>query len=134
MYSFEFKTRVCYADTDQMGYVYYGNYARYFEIARVEALRNLGFSYKELEASGVMMPVLEMTTKYIRPAKYDDVLTLKVNISELPGTRIKFTYEIYNENDTLLNIGSTTLVFINMASNKPCAAPAPMMERLQIYF
>jgi len=134
MYSFEYKVRVRYADTDQMGYVYYGNYARYYEIARVEALRNLGFSYKSLEDSGIMMPVLELNTKYIRPARYDDFLTLKVFIKDFPKARIIFEYEIFNENNLLLNIGLTTLVFINRSTNRPCSIPEALAEKLKKYF
>ncbi len=83
MYTYAIQIRVCYADTDQMGYVYYGNYARYYEIGRVEALRNLGFSYKELEASGIMMPVYEHFSKYLQPARYDDLLTVKVFVKAI---------------------------------------------------
>ncbi|RYZ82138.1 MAG: acyl-CoA thioesterase, partial [Moraxellaceae bacterium] len=90
--------RVRYADTDQMGYVYYGNYARYYEIGRVEALRSLGFHYKEMEASGVMMPVYENRSRYLRPARYDDLLTIRVSIRERPNVRIVFHYDIYNQN------------------------------------
>ncbi len=133
MYSHEVQIRVCYADTDQMGYVYYGNYARYYEIARVEALRNLGFSYKELEASGIMMPVYEHTSRYRQPARYDDLLTVKAIIRALPRVRIVFEYEIYNEQHMLLNTGVTTLVFINQRTNKPCMAPDSLTAKLDSY-
>ena len=94
MYTFETKLRVRYSETDQMGYVYYGNYASYFEVARVDMLRSIDLSYKAMEESGIMMPVLELKSKYIKPAFYDDLLTVKVIIREIPQTRILFNYEI----------------------------------------
>jgi acyl-CoA thioester hydrolase len=134
MYIHQIQIRVCYADTDQMGYVYYGNYARYFEIARVECLRNLGFSYKELEASGIMMPVYEYHTRYRQPAQYDDLLTVKVIINTLPGVRMVFEYEIYNEQQTLLTTAQTTLVFISRQTKRPCSAPQMLLLKLNPYF
>ena len=85
MYSTENKIRVRYAETDRMGYVYYGNYAQYFEVARVEMLRNLGISYKSLEDSGVILPVIDFTIKYIKPAFYDDFLTVKITLKQMPN-------------------------------------------------
>jgi len=134
MFSFETNIRVRYAETDQMGYVYYGNYATYYEVARVEMLRSLNFSYRELEASGVMMPVLELKCKYIRPARYDDFLTIKVKIEQKPSTRMIFQYEVFNQENTLLNIGETTLVFIDMNTGKVCEMPTVMQELLGKYF
>src|SRR3954462_7997031 len=101
MLSHEIQVRVRYSETDQMSYVYYGNYAVYLEVARVETFRKIGFSYKALEEAGVMMPVLEYKTKYIRPARYDDLLTIKVMVKTNPGVRIHFEYEIYNEDKVL---------------------------------
>jgi acyl-CoA thioester hydrolase len=134
MYTHQVQIRVCYADTDQMGYVYYGNYARYFEIARVECLRNLGFSYKELEASGIMLPVYDYCTRYLQPAQYDDLLTVKVLVKAVPKVRIVFDYEIYSVNQALLTTGSTTLVFINRQTKKPCPAPATLLLKLNPFF
>lgn len=135
MFSYEVKgIRVRYADTDQMGYVYYGNYARYYEIGRVEALRSVGFSYKEMEETGVMMPVYENKSRYIKPARYDDELTIKVLMQKLPGTRVVFEYEIRNQDDVLLNVGETTLVFQKMENAKLCIAPAKLLEKLNPYF
>lgn len=131
MYIHETKVRVRYAETDQMGYVYYGNYAQYYEVGRVEALRNLGWSYRQIEESGVILPVLEFKIKYIKPAYYDDELTIKTIIKTLPAVRITFEYECYNGINELLNIGETTLVFINRLTNKPCAAPAAFAEALK---
>ena len=126
--------RVRYADTDQMGYVYYGNYARFYEIGRVEALRELGFSYKELEASGVMMPVYENTSRYHKPARYDDLLTVAVSIPALPRARIVFEYAIHNQANELLHTGQTTLVFQRAQTGRLCAAPAGLLARLKPFF
>lgn len=134
MFSHDVQLRVRYADTDQMGYVYYGNYAAYYEVARVESFRQLGYAYKQLEEAGVMMPVLELKTNYIQPAKYDDLLTIKVSIPELPKVKIRYEYEIYNEEGTLLNKGETTLAFINMESGRPVRMPEVMAELLAPYF
>ncbi|MBC8112135.1 MAG: acyl-CoA thioesterase [Verrucomicrobia bacterium] len=134
MYKFSYQIRVCYADTDQMGYVYYGNYARYYEIARVEALRNLGFSYKQLEASGVMMPVYDLHTRYLQAARYDDLLTVEVFVKEMPKVRMIFDYEIFNESKSLLTTGSTTLVFINMINSRLCLIPEALAKKLAIFF
>ena len=119
-----YEIRVRYAETDKMGYVYYGNYATYFEVARVELFRKHGVSYKEMEEEGIMMPVLEQKTKFVRPAKYDDLLTVVTKIPKKPGVRVTFEYEVFNEKKELLTIASTTLVFIDMKTGKPTAAPA----------
>ena len=134
MIQHEIKTRVRYAETDQMGYVYYGNYATYFEVARVEAFRSIGFSYREMEEDGVLMPVLELKTKYIKPALYDQELTIKINVKEKPGIRIKFDYEVFNEEGDLLNIAETTLVFINKETGRPCKPGEKFESLLNNYF
>jgi acyl-CoA thioester hydrolase len=126
--------RVSYADTDQMGYMYYGHYARLYEIARTEALRQVGYQYKTMELEGIMMPVYDNYSKYLLPARYDDLLTIKVSLKALPLVRCEFTYEIYNEAQALLNKGSTTLVFVNMAENKLCKAPQYLLDLLKPYF
>lgn len=134
MYTFETQLRVRYAETDQMGYVYYGNYAAYYEVARVECIRSLGFSYKALEEMGVMLPVLELHTYYLLPARYDELLTIKVTIPKLPTLKILFTYEIVDEAGKLVNRGETTLVFINMKTGKPMRMPEVMGKLLEGYF
>jgi len=134
MYQFETNIRVRYAETDQMGFVYYGNYATYYEVTRVEALRALGISYKVLEENGVLMPVLENWSKYIRPAKYDDLLTIKLFLKEIPAMRITFEYEVFNEDKKLINLGSTTLVFLERASGKPIQVPGIVQDVLKPYF
>lgn len=117
-----------------MGYVYYGNYATFYEIGRVELFRSLGFSYKALEDSGVMMPVLELNCRYLKPARYDEEITIRTHLKEKPGIRIRFEYELFNAQGELLNTGSTALVFIDMKRNKPCKAPADFMDRLAAHF
>ena len=134
MYQFETNIRVRYAETDQMGFVYYGNYATYYEVTRVEALRSLGISYKILEENGVLMPVLENWSKYIRPAKYDDLLTIKLFLKEMPAMRITFEYEVFNEDKKLINLGSTTLVFLDKSSGKPIEVPDVVQDVLKPYF
>lgn len=134
MFTHSTQLRVRYAETDQMGYVYYGNYATYFEVARVETMRSFGITYKELEEDGVMMPVLEYKSKYIRPAKYDDLLTISIYIKTMPSTRILFEYEVKNEAGVLLNVAETTLVFIDMKSGKPCQTPENFKKLLQNHF
>ena len=134
MYEFRTSFRVRYADTDQMGYVYYGNYSRYYEIGRVEALRNLGISYRELEEAGIMMPVLENYSKYIKPAHYDENLSIKVMVKEMPKTRIRFEYEIYREHGELIHIGHTILVFVSIAERKVVVLPEAIREVLQVFF
>ena len=126
--------RVRYYDTDQMGIVYYGNYARFYEIGRVEALRHLGLSYKEIEQSGISMPVYDLTSQFIRPAKYDDLLTIRVTIPQMPKTRLMFDYEIFNQEGQLLNTGQTTLVFVRTETGRPCAAPTELVEAAKPFF
>lgn len=120
--------RVRYAETDQMGYVYYGNYATYFEVARVELLRNNGISYKELEEAGIMLPVLKLEVNYHKPAKYDDLLTIKTEIKKQPSITIEFHFKIYNEENELLTTGFTSLVFIDMKRNRPTRPPKVILD------
>ncbi len=131
MFIHKTKIRVRYAETDQMGYAYYGNYATYFEVARVEALRSLNFSYKQLEKDGVMLPVLEFGIKYFKPGFYDDELTIKTMISELPSARIKFDYETYDSEGVLLNKANTTLVFVSVKTKRPTSAPQYLLDKLK---
>ena len=120
--------RVRYGETDQMGYCYYGNYAQFFEVGRVEALRNIGFSYKEMEENGIMLPVSEFQVKYIAPAFYDDELTVLTKITLIKGMRIYFEYEILNESGKCISKASTTLVFVTKNNMKPTPPPASFLE------
>ena len=134
MYQSETHVRVRYGETDQMGYVYYGNYAMYYEVARVESLRQLGLTYKELEDMGVMMPVLENHTKFIAPALYDDLLRIVTTIRNKPGVRIQFEYEIFNPSGKLINKGETLLAFVDKKSGRPCRPPEAFDKVLENYF
>ncbi|WP_256006684.1 MULTISPECIES: acyl-CoA thioesterase [Pedobacter] len=134
MYQHSTKIRVRYGETDQMGYVYYGNYAEFYEVARVEMLRSLGMDYASMEREGVMMPVLEMNCKYIKPARYDQEITIVTTVEELPGVRIRFKYELFNESEELIHIGHTTLVFVDMEKNKPCMPPENFMEKMRPHY
>lgn len=115
--------RVRYAETDKMGYLYYGNYATYFEVSRVEFLRSQHYSYRQLEDDGVMMPVVHMETKYIRPAKYDDLLTVATHIENFTSKRITFVQEVYNEQDKLLTVGKVELAFVSADTMRPIDCP-----------
>ena len=134
MFESSIKVRVRYAETDRMGYAYYGNYATWFEVARVEALRDLGLNYRELEDDGVLLPVIDYHTRYIKPAFYDDELTIITRIRELPGARITFDYEVMNPAGEVINKAETTLVFIAKESNRPCRPPANFMDTIGKYF
>lgn len=134
MFSSKTKIRVRYAETDQMGYVYYGNYAAFYEVGRVEALRDIGLSYKMLEDSGIMMPVLNLQCNYFKPAKYDDLLEIETIIPDKPGVRCRFEYQIKNEIGDLLNKGETTLVFIDMKTNRPTRCSDFLEEKFKPYF
>jgi acyl-CoA thioester hydrolase len=123
MFISETKIRVRYAETDKMGYSYYGNYAQYYEIGRVEALRQLGISYKSLEDMGIMLPVTQLITNYKKPALYDDELTVRTIIKEMPKVKIRFFYEIINSDNVIINYGETTLVFVKSATMKPFQCP-----------
>jgi len=125
---------VRYGETDQMGYMYYGNYAEIYEVGRVEMLRSLGMTYRSMEEDGIMMPVLEMHCKFIKPALYDEELRVKTILKEMPGVRIHFKYELYNEADILVNEGETSLAFINMTRNRPCMPPDDFLNRLKKFF
>jgi acyl-CoA thioester hydrolase len=128
------KLRVRYGETDQMGYMYSGNYAEFFEVGRVEMLRSLGLTYSGMEASGIMMPVLELKCKYLKPARYDEEITINVIMDKMPGVKIHFRYELFNEKQELIHIGETLLAFINMKSNRPCLPPADFVEKLKPFF
>ena len=133
MYKFDINLRVRYSETDRMGYCYYGNYAHFFEVARVEALRNLGFTYKKMENDGILLPVIEFNIKYLKPAYYDDLLTISTYITKIPSASIKFDYETYNEKKEKLNFASTSLVFVNENNGKPIKGPEQLIEKLKAY-
>ena len=131
MFTCNTKIRVRYAETDKMGFVYYGNYAQYFEVGRVELLRSIGLSYKSLEEMNIFLPVTKFKIKYLKPAFYDDLLTIKTTIKQINNFKLIFKYKIYNEQDELLNTAETTLVFVNLETRKICIPPNLIFNKLQ---
>jgi acyl-CoA thioester hydrolase len=127
---FSTKIRVRYAETDQMGFCYYGNYASFFEVARVEALREKGISYRALEESCILLPVTHFEIRYFQPARYDDLLEIQTQITQLKGVRITFAYQTFNEAGDLLNEATTQLVFVNAETQKPMAIPENILQQL----
>ena len=134
MISSEVKYRVIYRDTDKMGVVYHANYIAFYEIARTEMFRSLGIPYSELEKMGVMTPIVEVESKYKAPAYYDDLLTIRATIKELPAVKFDVEYEVFNEQGTLINTGRTLLGYVNMERLRPCRAPQVFIDRLRPYF
>ncbi len=127
--------RVRYAETDKMGYLYYGHYAKLYEIGRSEMIRDLGITYQHMEDElQVMMPVLNLNCRYRMPAKYDDHLRIVTILDEMPTKMITFRHEIYNQNDELLNKGEVKLFFIDMKTNKRVSAPSYLCDKLQKFF
>ena len=135
MFSSTTQIRVRYGETDQMGYLYYGNYAQYYEVGRAEAIRTLGYTYRQMEETGIMMPVVALNAQYFRPALYDDLITVKTILKEIPeGSKIDFHTELYNEQDELVNKGVTTLVFYDMKEKKKVSLPQDLREKLAPFF
>lgn len=135
MFTSETQIRVHYALTDQMGVVYHGHYAQFYEIGRGESIRQLGYTYKDIEAMGIIMPVVDIHSRFLRPAKYDDLITVKTTLKELPlHHKITFHSEIYNEQNELLNVGDVTLYFMEATTMKRCEMPEQLKSKLQKYF
>ena len=135
MYSHEVKKRVRYGETDQMGYLYYGNYALYYEIGRVEMLRSLGLTYKQMESEwGVMMPVVNMSSRYLRPAYYDDEILIRTQIRKLPDAEITFHFELYNPQGKLVNGGRVVLCFVDTTTQRRITCPEHLLKTLSPYF
>lgn len=134
MYTSDTQVRVRYGETDKMGFVYYGIYPLYYEIGRTELMREFDLPYKEIEDMGIILPVKTLDIKYHKAAKYDDLLTIKTSIQEIPSVRITFYYEIYNDNNELLNEGTTMLIFVNEKTQRPMKAPDILIKQLEKYF
>ncbi|WP_417589717.1 acyl-CoA thioesterase [Owenweeksia hongkongensis] len=134
MYENTTSLRTRYAETDQMGVVYYGNYPQYFEVGRVETLRQLGVTYRNMEEDGIMLPVLKLEIKYLKSAVYDDELRIKTFLREIPSTRITFHHEIYNSSGELLTVGLVQLVFVNAETRRPMRCPQYVVDKLEPYF
>ncbi|TSE09498.1 acyl-CoA thioesterase [Aquimarina algiphila] len=129
----ETSLKVRYAETDQMGVVHHGNYAQYLELARIDWLSRLGISYKSMEENGVILPVFTLDLKFKKSAFFDDNLTVKTSLRKIPTVKIIFDYEIYNQNQELLTIASTTLVFVNDKTRKPTSCPPYLLEKIKNY-
>lgn len=129
---FSTNIRVRYGETDQMGIVYHGNYAAFFEVARTEWLRNLGVSYKDLENKGIILPVISLSFNFIKSAKYDDILTISVFLKKTPLVKIEFDYEIINQNKEKISTGNSVLAFMDLKTNKPIKCPNYILEKLNL--
>ena len=135
MYTHEIQIRVRYGETDQMGYLYYGNYAQYYEVGRVEMIRSLGLTYKELEeVYGIWLPVVSLDMRFVRPAYYDDLLTVRSELRKLPDEHITFHVEILNEKRKMVNAGTVRLCFFDAKTRKVVQAPEYLLEKLRPYF
>lgn len=135
MYSFDFQLRVRYGETDQMGYLYYGRYAEYYEVGRVETIRSLGLSYKELEqVHGIWLPVVSLQMRFVRPAHYDDLLSIHTEIRQLPDTHITFHTDIRNEQGETVNAGTVRLCFFKADEKKVVSAPELLLQKLRPHF
>jgi len=126
--------RIRYGETDQMGYAHHGNYPQYFEMGRIELLRSLDISYKKMEEEGLILPVHSINTRFFKPAKYDDTVTLKTYLKKIPAARILFEYEIYNEKKELITSGNTTLVFVDTSKNRPVKIPQELLKKITPFF
>lgn len=135
MFVHESTVKVRYVETDQMGVVHHSNYAQYYELARTECFEACsGITYESMEADGVMLPILEFQSKFLKPAFYNQTLTIKSIVNELPTVRLTVDYEIYNDNNELINTGKTTLVFVNKETRRPCQPPESFMKNVRSYF
>lgn len=135
MYKHTTTIRVRYGETDQMGYLYYGNYAMYYEVGRAEAIRALGLSYQEMEDTyGVMMPVVSLNMRFVRPALYDELLSVQTVLRKLPDRFIDFDMEVRNEAGKLVNGGKVRLCFVEKEERKSIPAPACLLEKLSVFF
>tara|TARA_R110000868_G_scaffold153120_3_gene378463 strand:+ start:9028 stop:9426 length:399 start_codon:yes stop_codon:yes gene_type:complete len=124
----EIQIRVRYGETDQMGIVHHGNYALYLEMGRIEWLRKMGVSYKKMEDSGLMLPVISMSLNFKKPARYDDVINVKTQLKHTPSAKIEFDYEITDENGQIITTATVVLAFVDMKTNRPIRAPKYILD------
>ena len=124
--------RIRYAETDQMGVVYHGNYAQFFEIGRTEWLRSIGITYKNMETKGIMLPVISLNCNFKKSALYDDEITVTTMLKKTPSVKIEFDYEITNQNNELICTGNTVLAFVNKETKKPMRCPNYILEKINI--
>lgn len=128
---YEINLRIRYGETDQMGIVYHGNYAQYFEIGRTEWLRNLGLTYKQMEADGIKLPVISLVVNFKKSVGYDEVIKIKTTLKKTPTASIEFDYEIENEKGEIVTTGNTVLAFIDIIRNRPTRCPQHILDKLQ---
>ena len=133
MITSENKIQIRYDEVDKMGYVYHGNYAKFFHISRTELLRKIGFSDKELEIKNILLPVIEMNIKYLKPVFYDDVITIKTFLQKIPSSRMWFKHEVFNANNEVINQAESTVVFVDMHTRKPMKAPGFIVDKIESY-
>ena len=133
MKNFSIEIKVRYCETDQMGLVHHGSYINYFEEARIAWISNLGFSYSEMEKSGIILPVSKLNVNYLRPAYFDDDLLISVELAELPTSRLIFDYTIKKEEEVIVT-GTTVLAFLNKETKKPVKCPDYMLEKVTPLF
>ena len=134
MITSENNIQIRYDEVDKMGYVYHGNYAKYYHISRTELMRSVGLSDKELENYNIIMPIIELNIKYLKPVYYDDIITIKTLLQKLPDTRMRFDHEVRNANNELINTASSTVVFVDMVTRLPMRAPKFFVDKLKPYF
>lgn len=135
IFKHQFQVRVRYSETDQMGYVYYGNYTQYFELGRVEAMRAMGIRYADLENKHkIWMPVVSMQVRYLRPARYDELLDIHTCVKEPHNDQIRFDTEIYNEEQKLLNAAHVILCFWDAQAGKKISIPDFVLQQMKNYF
>lgn len=130
LYSHEISFRIRYGETDQMGVVYHGNYPQYMELGRVEWLRSLGISYKSMEENGCMLPVISLNIQYKKPAVYDQLITVRTQLRNIPTVRISFDYELTDEKGEILALAQTDLAFVNTLTKKPMRCPEFLLVKL----
>lgn len=134
MITYDAKIRVRYGETDKMGFLYHAHYVDYYDVARTEMIRSLGTSNLELENRGVMLPVVEVGLDYKNPSHYDDLLTVRVMLKEMPGVKMRFDHEVYRENGELINTGHVVLAFMNSETKRACRPPQWFLDYLAPYF
>jgi len=131
MFSHEIQTRIRYSETDKMGFCYYGNYAQFFEMGRVETLREIGVTYATMEDQGILLPVVDFSVKYFKPALYDEVITIKTTLVDEPLIKIEFDYELFNSKNERITKANTVLVFTDEATKKPIKAPEELIQKIR---
>ena len=133
MIEHDFKFRVKYPDTDRMGTMHHANYVKYYEEARWELFRSIGVPYSSIEEQGVMCPVISMNFKFVKTTSYDELLTVRTCLKKMKGVRIWFTYQLFNENNELINEAETELAFVGLNNWKPCKAPDILLKAIELH-